>query len=143
VRNEGAMTPQEELDQALAELAKANAELAAAKADLADAKTTARKERPAAKAAAAKPKRTKRPVHKSGLQAGCYGTGERFTSDRLLRLDMTPVVTKELNPMERPNDYKYAGRECLFKYDVIENGNKDSDSWKRCKCAGCAEIRRG
>ena len=137
------MTPQEELDKALAELAAANAELAAANKELADAKSGTPAKRPAHKAAA-KPKRTKRPVHHTpGLQAGCYGTGERFPSDRRLRTDMTPVVTKELNPMERPNDYKYAGRECLFEHDVVENGNMDSDSWKRCKCAGCAEIRRG
>lgn len=134
------MTPQEELDQALAELAAANAELAKANAELEAAKSRAK--RPAKKAAA-KPKRpATRPVHKSDLRAGCYGTGERFPSDRRLRTNMTPVVTKELNPMDRPNAYEYVGRECLFVYD-IKNGNRDSDSWKRCKCAGCAEIRRG
>lgn len=133
------MTPQEELDAALAELAAANAELAAANAELAAAKSGAK--RPAKKAAA-KPKRSRRPVHRSELRAGCSGTGERFTSSGKLRLDMTPVVTKELSPMDRPNAYEYGGRECLFEYD-IRNGNMDSDSWKRCKCAGCAEIRKG
>jgi hypothetical protein len=132
------MTPQEELDAALAELAAANAELAKANAELAAVKSGAK---PPAKKAAAKPKRTARPVHRSELRHGCYGTGERFTSGRV-RTDMTPVVTKELDPMDRPNAYEYAGRECLFVYD-IKNGNRDSDSWKRCKCAGCAEIRRG
>jgi hypothetical protein len=133
------MTPQEELDQALAELAAANAELAKANAELADAKS--KPTRPARKAAA-KPKRpATRPVHRSDLRTGCYGTGERFTSNRV-RMDMTPVVTKELNPMDRPNAYEYVGHECLFEHD-IRNGNRDSDSWKRCKCAGCAEIRRG
>jgi len=136
------MTPQEELDAALAELAAANAELAAASKGLADAKAGTPAKRPSRKAAA-KPKRTTRPVHHSpGVYSGCYGTGERFTGSDKVRIDMTPVITKELNPMERPDDHTYAGRECLFVYD-IKQGNKDSDSWKRCKCAGCAEIRRG
>jgi len=136
------MTPQEELEQALAELEAAKAELDAARAEVAAAESS-KATKPAAKKAAGKPKRTKRPVHRSGLPTGCSGTGERFTGTDKVRIDMTPVVTKELNPMERPNDYGYTGRECLFEHDVVENGNMDSDSWKRCKCAGCAEIRRG
>jgi len=134
------MTPQEELDAALAELAAAKAELDAARAEVADAESGALPKR-ATRKAAAKPKRTKRPVHRSELRAGCSGTGERFTSERI-RLDMTPVVTKELNPTARPNEYKYEGVECLLVFDIT-NGFMPSDSWKRCKCLSCVEFRRG
>lgn len=132
------MTPQEELDQALAELAAANAELAAAKADLAAAK----KAKTTKRSAPAK-KRTTRPMHHTpGFYAGCSGTGERFTGSDKVRIDNTPVITKEINPMNRPNDPGYTPRECLFIFD-IKNGLSDSDSWRRCKCAACAEIRKG
>ncbi len=134
------MTPQEELDLALAELAAAKAELDAAKAEIAAADSTARPKRAPAKAAA-RPKRGKRPVHRSELRAGCSGTGERFTGPDKVRIDMTPVVTKDRDPMTRPNDYEYAGIECLLVFDV-KNGFKESDSWKRCKCLGCVEIRK-
>jgi hypothetical protein len=53
---------------------------------------------------------------------------------------MTPVVTKELDPTDRPNVYKYKGRECLLVHDALE-GRVDSDSWKICKCANCTNIR--
>ena len=55
---------------------------------------------------------------------------------------MTPVVTKEIDAMDRQNDPGYAPIECLLIFDV-RNGFMDSDSWQRCKCAGCADIRRG
>jgi hypothetical protein len=134
------MSAEEELAQALAEVEAAKRELAAAKDELAAAES-ARPAKPAAKKAAAKPKPRKRPVHHSGLVAGCSGTGERFTGADKVRINMTPVVTKDADPMARPNEYKYAGVECLLVFDV-KQGFKDSDSWKRCKCLGCAEIRR-
>jgi hypothetical protein len=139
------MTPQEELDAALAELAAAKAELAAAQAAVGEATAAAKGARPTRppKKAAAKPKREKRPVHHTpGLQAGCSGTGERFTGTDKVRTDWTPVVTKERDPMARPNEYKREGIECLLVFDV-KQGFMDSDSWKRCKCLGCVEIRRG
>lgn len=81
-------------------------------------------------------------MHRSELRAGCSGTGERFTSkDGLRRTDFTPVITKELNPMSRPNEYEYEARECLLVHDIM-NGITDSDSWKRCKCLHCVEIRK-
>jgi hypothetical protein len=49
---------------------------------------------------------------------------------------------KDVSPIGRATDYTYDGLECLFEYD-IKNGLMQSDSWKRCKCAACAEIRRG
>ena len=55
---------------------------------------------------------------------------------------MQRVVTKELDPMSRPFDDKYAPIECLLVFDV-KAGFMESDSWKRCKCAACAELRRG
>jgi hypothetical protein len=132
------MTPKEELDLALAEVAAAQAELAAAKAEVAAADSgkpirSRKMQRPATP--------TRRPVHRSDLRAGCSGTGERFTSEGRIRTDMTPVVTKQYDPMARPNDYKHEGVECLLVFDV-KQGFMDSDSWKRCKCLDCAEIRR-
>jgi len=134
------MTRKEELAKALAELAEAEAALAAAQAGVGVAKAAAPEARPARKAAA--PKRTTRPVHRSELRSECSGTGERFPSDTRLRVDMTPVVTKQYDPMDRPNEYKHEGVECLLVFDV-KQGFMDSDSWKRCKCLGCVEIRRG
>jgi hypothetical protein len=134
------MTPQEELDKALAKVAKAKAELDTARAALADTDSGAPSKR-AARKAAAKPKRTKRPVHRSELRAGCSGTGERFTGPDKVRIDMTPVVTKELNAMARPNEYGRKSIECLLVFDV-KQGFMDSDSWKRCKCLDCVELRK-
>jgi hypothetical protein len=137
------MTPQEELDLALAELAAAKTELDAAKAEVAAAESgeKPKKAKRPAKKAAAKPRRTTRPMHHSGLGAGCSGTGERFTGSDKVRTDMTPVVTKELDAMARPNEYKPKTIECLLVFDV-KQGFKDSDSWKRCKCLDCVELRR-
>jgi hypothetical protein len=134
------MTDKEELERLLREVEAAKRELDAAKAELADAES-AKAPKPAAKKAAAKPKRGKRPMHRSDLRAGCSGLGQRFTSDGKVRIDMTPVVTKQYDPMTRPNEYKYAGVECLLVFDV-KQGFMDSDSWKRCKCLDCAELRR-
>jgi hypothetical protein len=136
------MTPQEELDLALAEVAAAKAELAAARAEVEDAKAEALPKRPAARKVQRPAAREKRPVHRSDLRSECYGTGERFTSsDGLRRTDFTPVVTKEYDPTDRPNVYKYEERECLLVADILL-GNTDSDSWKRCKCIHCVEIRK-
>lgn len=135
------MTPQEELDLALAELAAANAELAAAKTELVDAEKSAA-DRPKRPPASKKSKRRKVHRSESGLRAGCSGSGERFTGREKLRVDMQPVVTKDADPKYRPNLPAYVPRECLLEYDV-KNGNTESDSWRRCKCAACAEIRKG
>ena len=130
------MTPKEELELALAEVAKATAELAAARDELAAA------DKPAPRKKVQKPKPVgKRPVHHSELRAGTAGLGQRFTSDGKVRIDMQRVVTKELDPMSRPFDDKYAPIECLLVFDV-KAGFMESDSWKRCKCAACAELRR-
>jgi len=134
------MTPQEELEQALAELEAAKAELDAARAEVAAAESS-KATKPAAKKAAGKPKRTKRPVHRSGLPTGCSGTGERFTGTDKVRIDMTPVVTKELDAMDRPNEYKPKVIECLLVFDV-KQGFMDSDSWKRCKCLDCVKLKK-
>jgi hypothetical protein len=133
------MTPEEELELALAEVEAAKRELATAR----DEVTASDSGKPIRSRKIQRPaKRERRPVHRSELRSECSGTGERFTSkDGLRRTDMTPVITKELNPMERPNEYKYEGIECLLFHDVME-GNTDSDSWKRCKCPGCVEIRK-
>jgi len=143
MRKEMQMTPQEELDAALAELAAAKAELAAAKADVAAAESGAAAKAPkrSAKKAAAKPKPTKPPVHRSGLGSGCSGTGERFTGSDKVRVDMTRVVTKEVDARTRPNEYKPKVIECLLVFDV-KQGFMESDSWKRCKCLDCVELRR-
>jgi hypothetical protein len=137
------MTPQEELDAALAELAAAKAELAAAQAAVGEAEAAAKGARPTrpARKAAAKPKPTKRPVHRSDLRSECSGTGERFTGRDRPRINMTPVVTKEVDARTRPNEYKREGIECLLVFDV-KQGFMDSDSWKRCKCLDCANLRR-
>lgn len=128
-----------ELEQALADLAKAEAELAKAEAELKAAEAKAPK-RPAKKT---KPKRAERPIHhpESNLRSERYGYGGPMPSDERYRFDMTPVVTKELDPMERPEDYKYVGRECLYLAD-LEAGRTDSDSWKRCMCANCVDARK-
>ena len=135
------MTPQEELDAALAEVAKATAELAAARAekDAADAGGPIRPTRDKVQ----KPKaRGRRPVHRTGMPSGCSGTGERFTGTEKVRIDVQPIVMKDVSPIGRPTDYTYDALECLLVFDV-KNGFMDSDSWKRCKCVACAEIRRG
>jgi hypothetical protein len=140
---EGSMDADKDLEQLLQELAAAKAELAAAQAEAekgADADSAARPKR-TAKKAAAKPKPKKRPVHRSELRSECSGTGERFTGADKVRIDMTPVVTKFADPMTRPNDYKYAGVECLLVFDV-KQGLMDSDSWKRCKCLDCVKLRK-
>lgn len=132
------MTPQEELDAALAELEAAKAELAAVQSE---AKTAASKPTPRPKVQ--KPKRrTRKPVHRSGIGAGCIGTGERFTGTDKVRIDLQPIVMKDVSPFDRPTDYKYEPIECLLVFDV-KAGFMESDSWKRCKCAACADIRRG
>lgn len=130
------MTPQEELDQALADLAAANAELASAKAELKVAET---KYGPSPKTR--KPRKVHRPVHSNKLlRSERHGGGAQPVGTRV-RTNMTPVVTKEIDPTDRPTDAKYAGRECLMVHDVLE-GNIQSDSWKRCNCADCVNIRR-
>jgi hypothetical protein len=134
------MSANEELERLLAEVEAAKRELAAARAELADAES-GKAPKTAAKKTAARPRRGKRPLHRSEVRAGCSGTGERFTGAEKVRIDMTPVVTKDADPMTRPNDYKYAGVECLLVFDV-KQGFKDSDSWKRCKCLDCVELRK-
>ena len=81
-------------------------------------------------------------VHRSGIGSGCSGSGERFTGTEKVRVNMQPIVMKDVSPIGRPTDYKYERKECLLEYDV-KNGFIETDSWKRCKCLGCAEIRRG
>lgn len=89
------MTAQEELEQALAELAEANARLEAAKAELASAEAEC-------KAVGAKRPRRKRPVHQSVLVSECYGYGGPAPVGTRTRPNMIPVVTKELDPTDRP-----------------------------------------
>ena len=81
-------------------------------------------------------------MHRTGMPSGCSGTGERFTGTEKMRVEIQPIVMKDVSPIGRPTDYKYEGIECLLVFDV-KAGFIDSDSWKRCKCAACAEIRRG
>src|ERR1700746_3990261 len=131
------MTPEEELAKALAEVEAAKRELAEARKEVADADSCAPTKR-APKKAAAKPKPKERPVPRSELRSECSGTGNRFPSDGKLRLDMTPVVAKDHDPMARPNEYKNAGIECLLVFDV-KQGFMDSDSWKRCTCLDCVK----
>lgn len=141
MRCDAEMTPQEELDAALAEVAKATAELAAARAEkaAADAGEPIRVARPKVQ----KPKaRGRRPVHRTGMPSGCSGTGERFTGTEKVRIDMQPIVMKEIDAIDRPTRVGYEPIECLLVFDV-RNGFMESDSWKRCGCAACAEIRRG
>lgn len=106
------MTPQEELDLALAELADAEAELAAAQAGVAAAKKTARPKRPAKVAS-----RPKREVHHSDLAPGCYGYGGPINPDVRLRMDMTPVVTKHLDAMTRPTRGRMPGKVSVTIYN--------------------------
>jgi hypothetical protein len=137
------MSAEEELAKALAEVEAARRELDAARAELADAES-GKSTKAAAKKPAAKPKRAtrgERPVHRSDLRSECSGTGERFTGADKVRIDMTPVVTKFANPMQRPNEYKPNSIECLLVFDV-KQGFMDSDSWKRCKCLDCVKLRK-
>jgi multidrug efflux pump subunit AcrA (membrane-fusion protein) len=114
---EDSMTPQEELELALAEVEALKAELAAAQAEIAaDAASRARPKRTAKKAAASA-RRGKRPVHRSELRSGCSGTGERFTGADKMRIDMTPVVAKELNPMNRPTNGRMPAKVSVRVYD--------------------------
>jgi hypothetical protein len=136
------MSTDKELELLLQEVAAAKAELAAARAEVEDAESGARPKKPAAPKVQRPARRERRPVHRSELRSECYGTGERFTSSEgLRRTDFTPVVTKQWDPMARPNDYEYEARECLLVHDIM-NGITDSDSWKRCKCLHCVEIRK-
>jgi hypothetical protein len=130
------VTPQEELDQALAELAAANARLAAAKAETAKLRASGIPVR----SGRAK-KRVQRSVHRNELLHSAQDGGGAQPVGTRVRVNMTPVVTKELDPTDRPNGYAYAGRECLMVHDVLE-GNIQSDSWQRCNCVACVEIRR-
>lgn len=132
-----------ELELALAELAKAEAELAQAEADLKAAEAEAAKPaKPAKSKRAAKPKRTARPIHhpESDLHHEITGYGGPMPSDVRVRIDQTPVVTRELDPMDRPVDHKYAPHECLYEVDMAA-GRTDSDSWKRCKCSNCGQYK--
>ena len=134
------MTPKEELELALAEVEAAKAELAAARAEVANAES-----KPVPRAKVQKPKAKsngRRPIHHSGIGAGCSGTGERFTGTEKVRIDMQPIVMKDVSPFNRPVDADYEPIECLLVHDV-KAGFMESDSWKRCKCVACAEIRRG
>lgn len=135
------MTPEEELQLALQEVAKAKAELAAARAEVAASDAAGSKPVPRKKVQKPKP-RGRRPVHRTGLPTGCSGSGERFTGTDKVRVDMQPIVMKDVSPIGRPTDYTYEPHECLLVFDV-RAGFMDSDSWKRCKCVACAEIRRG
>jgi hypothetical protein len=112
------MTPQEELQLALAEVEKAKAELDAAKADIAAADSNAAK-KPAAKKAVARPKRPAREVHKSDLTSECYGYGGAQPTSIIgaRRTDMQPVVTKELNPMDRPVSDRMPRKVSVRVYD--------------------------
>ncbi len=135
------MTPEEELELAMQELAQAKAELDAARADVAASVAAASKPAPRKKMQKPKPK-GRRPVHRTGMPTGCYGTGERFTGTEKVRVDMQPIVMKEIDAIDRPTRVGYEPLECLLVFDV-KAGFMDSDSWKRCKCVACAEIRRG
>ena len=55
---------------------------------------------------------------------------------------MQPIVMKDVSPFDRPVESKYEPVECLLVFDV-KAGFMETDSWKRCECVDCAEIRRG
>lgn len=123
-----------ELEQALAELAAAEAELAKAKRELAEAEA-ASKSKPKRKAT--NKKRTKRPIHhpESDLHHEVTGYGGPMPSDVRVRPNVIPVVTRELDPTDRPVNDEYVGHECLFEIDG------SFDSMKRCKCANCGQYK--
>ena len=127
-----------ELAAAEKEAGEANAYLAAVRAVDTKAKAPKAKREPKPKIK----KRARSRIHhpESELRTSIEGYGgpapvgssRRRTSNR-------PVVTRHVDPTDRPVDNNYEGIECLYVVDY-EAGRVDSDSWKRCKCAECGEI---
>lgn len=88
------------------ELAKLEAELADAKRELAELNAGVAAKKPAKKAKKpAKPAR--RPIHHSELRRAIDGFGGPASVGDRVRLNMTPVVTKQYDPADRPVEYKY------------------------------------
>ena len=80
------MTPKEEYELAIQLVEQAKAELDAARAEVAE---VAGESRPTPLAKVRGRRRgVERPVHRTGLPTGCYGTGERFTGIEKVRVDI-------------------------------------------------------
>ena len=129
------------------EIEKLKAELAAVERELADADAAvaaikagnaAPKIRRAPKPA--KPKtmqKKKRAVHRSALETSIEGYGGPApVGASRIRPNNTPVVTRHVDPRERPVDSTYEGRECLL-LAAVEAGS--SLTGIRCGCAGCTK----
>jgi hypothetical protein len=152
-----------ELAAAEAELAKANAELAAiergelpvkpkrqAKANTKPAKKPERetfiingKKVTRDKPQPVAPRRKKR--RNSQLRVGDWRTTSRIppesrlgmiTAPKRVRMDDAPIVTKHLDPTNRPVADEYEGRECLLIAGATDGSNLLDIN---CLCAGCNE----
>jgi hypothetical protein len=133
-----------EIERLRAELAAAEREVAEANGYLAAVRAGDTKAKPPKSKPKTKPKtkpKAKKTVHRSGLSTSIEGYGGPApVGTSRARTSNRPVITKHFDPRERPGDYTYEGRECLYAFD-IKNGMPDSDSWKRCKCVACGEYK--
>jgi hypothetical protein len=121
-----------ELEAAKRELAEANDYLAAVESGDTKAKPPKQQRQPKPKT---KPKRRRGKVHRNDFRSSIegyggsapVGTSRQRTSNR-------PVVTKQYDPMTRPNVYEYKPRECLI-IAAVDAGS--SLTGLVCRCAIC------
>ena len=76
--------------------------------------------------------RSRRPIHRTGMPTGCYGTGERFTGTEKMRVEIQPIVMKETDAIDRPTRVRYEPSECLLVFDVKAgfNGQRQLEACK-------------
>ena len=129
-------------DADMNEIERLQAELAAVERELADANAAVAAieagEKPAKIRKAPKPKakaKAKRTVHRAGFRGSIEGYGGPAPVGRSrFRTDNTPVVTKELDPRERPNEYTYERHECLLLAAAEAGSNLNGIT---CRCVDC------
>jgi hypothetical protein len=122
---------QAELAAVERELADANAAVAAIEAGEKPAKIR-RAPKPKAKA---KPKSKRTPVHRNSFKGSVEGYGGPAPVGRSrFRTDNTPVVTKELDPRNRPVDNTYERHECLLLAAAEAGSNLNGIT---CRCVDC------
>jgi hypothetical protein len=130
----------DELAAALKAQADAEAELAAARKLLKDAEDALRAAggNPAKVKARASKASARKDVHhpESGLKAGIWGHGGPApVGESRIRYSSRPVVTKHLDPTDRPVSDEYKPKECLLMA-AVDAGT--SLTGIRCRCAGCS-----
>ena len=125
----------------MTEIEKIEAELAAVRQELADANAAVTAieagEKPAKIRRAPKPAKPKKPrpaVHRNSFRGSTGGYGGPAPVGVSTRTNHTPVVTKQFDPTDRPNEYTYEGRECLLLAAAEAGSNLNGIN---CRCADC------